>query len=335
MCMYSCENKDGIVGDWHLVHLGARAIGGAGLVMVEASGVNPEGRITPWCAGIWNDQQVVAWQRVTKFIREAGAVSAIQLAHAGRKASVYRSWSGSGSVPISEGGWQTYSSTDEAFAGYAAPRRLGTEEVSALVDDFKNAARRAVAAGFDVIEIHAAHGYLIHQFLSPISNQREDKYGGSLENRARLLLEIVEAIRNEIGEAVPLLIRFSATDYVAGGWDQQQTNQVAKWAHERGADMFDLSSGGLITGVKIPSGPGYQVEFSRSAHAATQAPVSAVGQITNAQQAEEIVASGEVDVVMMARQLLRDPYFPLRAAHELGVEVGWPSQYERGVWPSA
>lgn len=333
--MYSCENKDGIVGDWHLVHLGARAIGGAGLVMVEASGVNPEGRITPWCAGIWNDQQVVAWQRVTKFIREAGAVSAIQLAHAGRKASVYRSWSGSGSVPISEGGWQTYSSTDEAFAGYAAPRRLGTEEVSALVDDFKNAARRAVAAGFDVIEIHAAHGYLIHQFLSPISNKREDKYGGSLENRARLLLEIVEAIRNEIGEAVPLLIRFSATDYVAGGWDQQQTNQVAKWAHERGADMFDLSSGGLITGVKIPSGPGYQVDFSRSAHAATQAPVSAVGQITNAQQAEEIVASGEVDVVMMARQLLRDPYFPLRAAHELGVEVGWPRQYERGVWPSA
>lgn len=335
MCMYSCENKDGIVGDWHLVHLGARAIGGAGLVMVEASGVNPEGRITPWCAGIWNDQQVVAWQRITKFIREAGAVSAIQLAHAGRKASVYRSWSGSGSVPISEGGWQTYSSTDEAFTGYASPRKLSTEEVSALVDDFRNSARRAVAAGFDVIEIHAAHGYLIHQFLSPISNKREDKYGGSLENRARLLLEIVEAIRNEIGEAVPLLIRFSATDYVEGGWDQQQTNQVAKWAHERGADMFDLSSGGLITGVKIPSGPGYQVDFSRSAHAATQAPVSAVGQITNAQQAEEIVASGEVDVVMMARQLLRDPYFPLRAAHELGVEVAWPSQYERGVWPSA
>lgn len=335
MCMYSCENKDGIVGDWHLVHLGARAIGGAGLVMVEASGVNPEGRITPWCAGIWNDQQVVAWQRITKFIREAGAVSAIQLAHAGRKASVYRSWSGSGSVPISEGGWQTYSSTDEAFTGYASPRKLSTEEVSALVDDFRNSARRAVTAGFDVIEIHAAHGYLIHQFLSPISNKREDKYGGSLENRARLLLEIVEAIRNEIGEAVPLLIRFSATDYVEGGWDQQQTNQVAKWAHERGADMFDLSSGGLITGVKIPSGPGYQVDFSRSAHAATQAPVSAVGQITNAKQAEEIVASGEVDVVMMARQLLRDPYFPLRAAHELGVEVAWPSQYERGVWPSA
>ncbi len=335
MCMYSCENKDGVVGDWHLVHLGARAIGGAGLVMVEASGVNPEGRITPWCAGIWNDEQVVAWKRITKFIKEAGAVSAMQLAHAGRKASVYRSWSGSGSVPISDGGWQTYSSTDEAFTGYEAPRKLTTEEVSGLVNDFRQSARRAIAAGFDVIEIHAAHGYLIHQFLSPISNKRDDKYGGSLENRARLLLEIVEAVRFEIGDSVPLLIRFSATDYVEGGWDQDQTNQVAKWAFEKGADMFDLSSGGLITGVKIPSGPGYQVEFSKSAHAATSAPVSAVGQITDAQQAEEIVASGEVDVVMMARQLLRDPYFPLRAAHELGVEVAWPSQYERGVWPSA
>ncbi len=335
MCMYSCEDQDGVVGDFHLVHLGARAIGGAGLVMVEASAVNPEGRITPWCAGIWNDQQVAAWQRITKFIKEAGAVSAMQLAHAGRKASVFRSWSGSGSVPISEGGWQTYSSTDEPFTGYAAPRKLNTEEVSALVEDFRQSARRAISAGFEVIEIHAAHGYLIHQFLSPISNKRSDQYGGGLENRARLLLEIVQAVRSEIGEGIPLLVRFSATDYVEGGWHQEQTNQVAKWAFKKGADMFDLSSGGLITGVKIPSGPGYQVEFSKSARAATHAPVSAVGQITDARQAEQIVASGEVDVVMMARQLLRDPYFPLRAAHELGVKVAWPSQYERGVWPSA
>jgi 2,4-dienoyl-CoA reductase-like NADH-dependent reductase (Old Yellow Enzyme family) len=259
----------------------------------------------------------------------------MQLAHAGRKASVFRSWSGSGSVPISEGGWQTYSSTDEPFTGYAAPRKLTTDEVSALVEDFRQSARRAISAGFEVIEIHAAHGYLIHQFLSPISNKRSDQYGGSLENRARLLLEIVQAVRSEIGEGTPLLVRFSATDYVEGGWDQEQTNQVAKWAFEKGADMFDLSSGGLITGVKIPSGPGYQVEFSKSARAATHAPVSAVGQITDARQAEQIVASGEVDVVMMARQLLRDPYFPLRAAHELGVKVAWPSQYERGVWPSA
>ena len=335
MCMYSCEGRDGVVGDWHLVHLGARAIGGAGLVMVEASGVNPEGRITPWCAGIWSDDQVIAWKRITDFIREAGSVSAMQLAHAGRKASTYRTWSGSGSVPLSDGGWETYSSTDEAFTGYAAPRKLTTSEVSDLVEDFRLAARRSIAAGFDVIEIHAAHGYLLHQFLSPISNKRDDKYGGSLENRARLLLEIVTAIRAEIGEAVPLLIRFSATDYVDGGWDQEQTNQVAKWAHEKGADLFDLSSGGLVTGVKIPSGPGYQVHFSKSAHEATGVPVSAVGQITDAHQAEEIVASGQVDVVMMARQLLRDPYFPLRAAHELGVSVQWPSQYERGVWPSA
>jgi 2,4-dienoyl-CoA reductase-like NADH-dependent reductase (Old Yellow Enzyme family) len=335
MCMYSCENKDGVVGDWHLVHLGARAIGGAGLVMVEASGVNPEGRITPWCAGIWNEEQVVAWKRITQFIKQAGAVSAMQLAHAGRKASVYRSWSGSGSVPLADGGWETYSATDEAFTGYDAPRKLSTEEVKGLVDDFRSSARRAISAGFDVIEIHAAHGYLIHQFLSPLTNKRDDNYGGSLENRARLLLEIVQAVRTEIGEGVPLLVRFSATDYVEGGWDQEQTNQVAKWAHEKGADMFDLSSGGLVTGVKIPSGPGYQVQFSESTHASTSAPVSAVGQITDALQAEEIIASGKVDVVMMARQLLRDPYFPLRAAHELGVAIDWPSQYERGVWPSA
>lgn len=335
MCMYSCEGRDGIVGDWHLVHLGARAIGGAGLVMVEASGVNPEGRITPWCAGIWNDEQVKAWKRITDFIRDAGAVSAMQLAHAGRKASVYRAWSGNGSVPISDGGWKTYSSTDEAFTGYEAPRKLSTAEVKELVQDFRSAARRSIEAGFDAIEIHAAHGYLLHQFLSPISNKRDDEYGGSLENRARLLLEIVQAVRAEIGESIPLLVRFSATDYVEGGWDQEQTNQVAKWAHEQGADLFDLSSGGLVTGVKIPSGPGYQVHFSQSAHQATGAPVSAVGQITNAKQAEDIVASGQVDVVMMARQLLRDPYFPLRAAHELGVSVSWPNQYERGTWPSA
>jgi 2,4-dienoyl-CoA reductase-like NADH-dependent reductase (Old Yellow Enzyme family) len=335
MCMYSCEGRDGIVGDWHLVHLGARAIGGAGLVMVEASGVNPEGRITPWCAGIWNDDQVKAWKRITDFIHNAGAVSAMQLAHAGRKASVYRTWSGNGSVPIGDGGWETYSSTDEAFTGYAAPRKLSTSEVKDLVQDFRAAARRSIEAGFDVIEIHAAHGYLLHQFLSPISNKRDDEYGGSLENRARLLLEIVQAVREEIGPSMPLLVRFSATDYVEGGWDQEQTNKVAQWAHERGADLFDLSSGGLVTGVKIPSGPGYQVHFSQSAHQATGAPVSAVGQITDAKQAEEIVASGQVDVVMMARQLLRDPYFPLRAAHELGVAVSWPSQYERGTWPSA
>lgn len=334
MCMYSCENKDGVVGDWHLVHLGSRAIGGAGLVMAEASGVNPEGRISPWCPGIWSKEQVAGWKKITDFIRQAGSTSAIQLAHAGRKASVYRSWSGSGSVPISDGGWQSYSSTDEAFPGYAAPRKLQTDEIPKLVEDYRVAASLAMESGFDALEIHAAHGYLLHQFLSPLTNQRDDKYGGALENRARLLLEIVESVRKEIGDA-PLMIRFSATDYVEGGWDLEQTNQVASWAHERGADLFDLSSGGLVTGVNIPIGPGYQVHFSEATKSATGADVSAVGQITDARQAEEIVASGKVDVVMMGRQLLRDPYFPLRAAHELGVEVPWPNQYTRGMWPNA
>lgn len=335
MCMYSCENQDGVVGDWHLVHLGSRALGGAGLVMAEATGVNPEGRISPWCPGIWSDEQIPVWKKITDFIRTAGSVSALQLAHAGRKASAYRSWSGSGTVPLSDGGWESYSATDVAFEGYNPPRMLAEEEISGLVNDFQGAARRAKEAGFDALEIHAAHGYLLHQFLSPITNNRTDNYGGSLENRARLLLEIVESVRKEIGDEMPLMVRFSATDYVAGGWDQEQTNQVAIWAREAGADLFDISSGGLVTGVKIPTGPGYQVDYSKSTSEATGTNVSAVGQITTAMQAEEILQSGQVDVIMAARQFLRDPYFALRAAHELGDEVSWPVQYERGKFPSA
>jgi 2,4-dienoyl-CoA reductase-like NADH-dependent reductase (Old Yellow Enzyme family) len=249
MCMYSCENQDGVVGDWHLVHLGARAIGGAGLVMAEATAVNPEGRISPWCPGIWSDEQIPGWKKVTDFIRSAGSVSALQLAHAGRKASTYRSWSGTGTVPIADGGWQSYSATDIAFEGYSAPRMLETAEIASLVDNFRSAARRAVAAGFDALEIHAAHGYLIHQFLSPITNKRVDQYGGTLENRARLLLEIVTSVRKEIGDGMPLMVRFSATDYVEGGWDQEQTNQVAIWAREAGADLFDISSDSNWTGL--------------------------------------------------------------------------------------
>jgi 2,4-dienoyl-CoA reductase-like NADH-dependent reductase (Old Yellow Enzyme family) len=334
MCMYSCEQQDGVVGDFHIAHLGSMAIGGAGLVMAEATSVNPEGRITPWCTGIWNEEQVLAWKKVTAVIRSMGSRSGLQLAHAGRKASTYRAWSGTGSVPISEGGWETYSSTDEAFTGYAAPRALETDEIPQLVADFAASAERAIRAGFDVIEIHAAHGYLLHQFLSPLSNDRQDQYGGSLENRARLLLEIVSAVRARIGERVPLLVRFSATDYVEGGWDQSQTNQVALWAKEKGADLFDISSGGLITGVKIPTGPGYQVSLAQSAKTGSESLVSAVGQITQSQQAEDIVSSGTVDVVMAGREFLRDPHFALRAAHELGVEVSWPDAYARGVWPN-
>jgi 2,4-dienoyl-CoA reductase-like NADH-dependent reductase (Old Yellow Enzyme family) len=303
--------------------------------MAEATAVNPEGRISPWCPGIWSDEQIPGWKKVTEFIRSAGSVSALQLAHAGRKASTYRSWSGTGTVPIADGGWQSYSATDVAFEGYSAPRMLETAEIASLVEDFRGAARRAVAAGFDALEIHAAHGYLIHQFLSPITNKRVDQYGGTLENRARLLLEIVTSVREEIGDGMPLMVRFSATDYVEGGWDQEQTNQVAIWAREAGADLFDISSGGLVTGVKIPTGPGYQVNFSKSTSQATNANVSAVGQITTSEQAEAILQSGQVDVIMAARQFLRDPYFPLRAAHELGDEIEWPVQYERGRFPSA
>jgi 2,4-dienoyl-CoA reductase-like NADH-dependent reductase (Old Yellow Enzyme family) len=243
--------------------------------------------------------------------------------------------SGSGSVPLDQGGWQSYSATDEAFTGYAAPRMLETEEIPGLVNDFAKAAVKAVDAGFDALEIHAAHGYLLHQFLSPLSNQRTDQYGGSLENRARFLLEVSEKVRAAIGEGVPLMIRFSATDYVEGGWDQEQTNQVARWASEVGVDLFDISSGGIITGVKIPTGPGYQVELAESVHGATGSDVAAVGQITSASQAEEILQRGEVDVIMVAREFLRDPFLGLRAAHELGDEIDWPVQYERGKWPNA
>lgn len=334
MCQYSCENQDGVIGEWHLVHLGARAVGGAGMIIAEASGVTPEGRISPWCPGIWNYEQVAAWARVNHFIHSQGAKSAIQLAHAGRKGSTYRDWSGKGSVPIELGGWQTVSSTNVAFEGYEAPRELSTEEVIELIQDFAKAAKNAVLASFDAVEIHAAHGYLVHQFLSPITNHRTDEFGGSLENRARILLEIIKAIRAEVGEMLPIFVRFSATDYREDGWDVEQTTQVAKWCAEVGADLFDISSGGLITGVKIPSGPGYQVPFAEQVAKEVSQPVGAVGQITDAQQAENILQDGDVDIILVGRASLRDPHWALRAAHELNVEVDyWPDQYYRGKFP--
>ncbi|MCX8528970.1 MAG: NADH:flavin oxidoreductase/NADH oxidase [Rhodoluna sp.] len=331
MCMYSCEGKDGVVNQFHLVHYGERALGGAGLIIVEATAVRADGRITPGCTGIWSQEQVEAWKPVTAFLKANGAIPAIQLAHAGRKASTHRD--GSGSITLADGGWQTVSSTDEAFTGYFAPRELETDELRGIVDAFVNGAKNAIAAGFEALEIHAAHGYLMHQFLSPISNHREDSYGGSLENRARLLVETVIAIRTAVGDGVPLFIRFSATDYKEGGWDETQTAQVAKWCAEAGADLFDISSGGLITGVTIPSGPGYQVPLSEFVAERVEEPVTAVGQITEAKQAEEILQRGEIEVVMIGRASLRDPHWPLRAAAELGVEVDWPTQYSRGKFP--
>ena len=331
MCQYSAEEQDGMPTEWHLVHLGARASGGAGMVIVEATAVNPAGRITPWDVGIWNDEQSEAWAYIVDFMHTQGAAVGIQLAHAGRKASIYREWSGDGSIPLDDGGWQTVSSTDEAFTEYSAPRKLETEEVSGVVDDFIAAARRSVDAGFDAIEIHAAHGYLVHQFLSPLTNNRDDQYGGSLENRARLLLEILRGIRAEVGEDLPILVRFSATDYVAGGWDEAQTAEVANWCAEAGADLFDISTGGLVTGVTIPSGPGYQVPIAEYVADRVSQPVAAVGRITEAAQAEAILQDGRVEVIMVGRAELRDPMWPLRAAHELGVEVDyWPKQYKYG-----
>lgn len=331
MCQYSAEERDGVPTEWHLVHYGARAAGGAGLVVVEATAVAPEGRISPWDTGIWDDEQADGWAYIVDFMHGQGAAVGIQLAHAGRKASIYREWSGRGSISLSDGGWQTVSSTDEAFTGYEAPRKLETAEVSDIVNEFIAAARRSQDAGFDAIEIHAAHGYLIHQFLSPLTNQRDDIYGGDLENRARFLLEIVSGIRAEVGEGMPIMVRFSATDYVEGGWDETQTSTVAAWCAEAGADLFDISTGGLVTGVTIPSGPGYQVPIAQFIADRVDSPVAVVGQITTGAQAEEILQRGTVEVIMIGRAELRDPMWPLRAAHELGVEVDyWPNQYSRG-----
>jgi len=334
MCQYSCEDRDGIPGDWHIVHYPGFASGGAGLVMVEATAVSAIGRISPWDTGIWNSEQTSAWSGITKLIHQRGAAAGIQLAHAGRKASTYRAWSGSGSVPSTDGGWQTVSSTAEAFTGYDAPRQLETSEIFGIIDEFRMAAQRSVEAGFDLVEIHAAHGYLIHQFLSPLTNQRTDEYGGSLENRARLLLEIVSAVRGQVGEDYPLMVRFSATDYHPEGWTVDDTAKVAAMCVEAGADFFDISSGGLVTGVEIPTGPGYQVKFAETIASTTGRRVSAVGQITEGDQAEQILESTSIQAVSIGRAALREQSWPGRAAHKLGVKMDyWPEQYSRSWWP--
>jgi len=259
---------------------------------------------------------------------------AMQLAHAGRKASTHRESSGVGSISVSEGGWETISSTNQAFGDYAAPRKISVSEIANLVDAFGKAAKRSVEAGFDAVEIHSAHGYLLHQFLSPLSNDRDDQYGGSLENRARMLMEVVAAVRKSVPETMPVFLRLSATDYADGGWDEEQTATVSSWATQAGVDLIDVSSGGIVTGVKIPSGPGYQVPLAEYVADRISEPVSAVGQITDAHQAEQILQSGKVDVILIARASLRDPYWPLRAAAELGADVQWPEQYSRGKWPA-
>ncbi|MEB0265967.1 NADH:flavin oxidoreductase/NADH oxidase [Cryobacterium sp. 10I5] len=343
MCQYSILKKDGVPEDWHLVHLGGLAAGGAGLVIAEASAVSPEGRITDQDTGIWNPEQADAWARIVRFIHGQGARAGIQLAHAGRKASTWPAWGTDGhgavrhgTVPAEEGGWPTLSASTIPFPGYAAPVALDAPGIDTVVDDFAAAAVRAIDAGFDVLEIHAAHGYLLHQFLSPLSNDRTDEFGGSLENRARLLLRVVAAVRAAVGDTHPLFVRFSATDWAPGGWTPEETSIVAGWARDAGADFFDISSGGNVTGVQIPLSPGYQVPLAAFVRGEADVQVSAVGLITTPAQAEEILASGQADAVMLARELLRDPHFPLRAAHELGATIDyWPPQYLRARWPEA
>ncbi len=332
MCQYSAV--DGVPNDWHLVHLGARATGGFGLILTEAAAVVAEGRISPEDAGIWNDEQMVAWGRIVDFVHGQGAAIGVQLAHAGRKASTYRPWADdTGSVPVSEGGWATGAPSAVPFPGYAEPAALSVEEITDVVTAFAAATTRAVEAGFDTVEVHAAHGYLLHQFLSPLSNHREDEYGGSFENRVRLLLETVDAVRSALPDTAPLLVRISGTDWVDGGWDLEQSTRLGVLLKERGVDLVDVSSGGNAP-ASIPVGPGYQVALAAGVREAG-VPTGAVGLITEPAQAEKILANGEADVVLLARAALREAAWPLRAAHELGVadnDAPWPDQYTRAHW---
>jgi 2,4-dienoyl-CoA reductase-like NADH-dependent reductase (Old Yellow Enzyme family) len=328
MCQYSAV--DGVPDDWHLVHLGSFARGGAGLVMTEAAAVSPEGRISPADAGIWNDEQRDAWSRVVAFLHGQGATAAMQLAHAGRKASTRPPFEGRGPVPQEEGGWSTVGPSAVPFPGLPAPVALDAAGIDAVVTDFAEAARRAVEAGFDTVEVHAAHGYLLHEFLSPLSNHRDDAYGGSFENRARLTRRVVAAVRQVLPEAMPLLVRISATDWVEGGWTVDESVRLSALLREDGADLVDVSSGGNAP-AEIPVEAGYQVPFARRIRHEAGVPTGAVGLITEPKQAEDVLADGSADVVLLARALLRDPHWPLRAAHELGDDdaVRWPPQYLR------
>ncbi|WP_067198540.1 NADH:flavin oxidoreductase/NADH oxidase [Microbacterium sp. XT11] len=331
MCMYSAV--DGVVQEWHHTHLAQFASGGAGLIVAEATAVVPEGRISPRDAGIWNDEQRDAWAPIVDAIHRRGAAAGIQLAHAGRKASTWWPWAAEhGSVPVADGGWTTVAPSAIAFEGFSIPLSLDAAGIDDVVTAFARSARRALDAGFDVLEIHGAHGYLLHQFLSPLSNLRDDEYGGSLENRARLLLRVVDAVRAEAGDGVPVLVRISATDHADGGFTPEEAATVGAWSVEHGADLIDVSSGGLVAHQRISVFPGYQVPLADTVRRSGRVPVSAVGLITAAAQAEQVLADGAADAIFAGREWLRDPHFGLRAAHELGADVAWPLQYERAHW---
>lgn len=333
MCQYS--STDGFASDWHLVHLGSRAVGGASLVFTEACAVSPEGRISPQDLGIWKDDHIEVLSRITGFLRTQGALPGIQLAHAGRKGSTRPPWNPGPYVTEAEGGWKPVAPSAITFAptNFAPPIALDQQGIRKVVKDFTDAAVRAQRAGFGVIEIHAAHGYLLHEFLSPLSNQRTDSYGGSFENRTRLVREVATAIRKVWPERNPLFIRISSTDWVEGGWDLEQSVALASQLMPLGVDLVDCSSGGNVADAQIPVGPGYQVGFAERIRRETNIMTGAVGLITTAAEASAIISRDQADLVIMARQFLRDPYFPLRAAQELGFPVSWPEQYLRAATP--
>jgi 2,4-dienoyl-CoA reductase-like NADH-dependent reductase (Old Yellow Enzyme family) len=331
MCQYFSEN--GFANEWHFVHLGSRVVGGAALVFTEATAVVPEGRISPQDLGIWSEDHIEPLTRITHFIRDQGGVAGIQLAHAGRKASTFRPWDGRGAIPEAQGGWHhVVAPSALRFAeGYALPEALTENQIQAVVAAFAAAARRTCDAGFGVVEIHAAHGYLLHEFLSPFSNHREDRYGGSFENRTRLLREVGSAVRRAWPERLPLFVRISATDWEAGGWDLEQSIELARQLKSLGVDLIDCSSGGNLPQAKIPVGPGYQTPFAERIRREAAIPTGALGVITSPVQADHIIRTDQADLVLLAREFLRDPYWPLRAARELGHAIPWPVQYLRAA----
>ncbi len=328
MCQYS--SRGGLPTDWHLVHLGGRAVGGAGLVMVEATSVSPEGRISPDDSGIWSDAHAEAFLPIARFIKEQGAVPGIQLAHAGRKGSCSPPWLDGGPLAIDAHGWQTLAPSAIPFdVGHPVPKAMTLAEMDRVENQFRAATRRAFVAGFQVVELHMAHGYLLHEFLSPLVNRREDDFGGSLDNRLRFPLRVVRAVRAEWPEELPLFVRISATDWLAGGWDIDQSVLLARQLKEIGVDLIDCSSGFAVPNEPVPFGPGFQVPFAARVRAEAGIASAAVGVITEPVQAEQIVATGQADAVFLARQLLRDPYWPLHAAKVLQVDAPWPNQYLR------
>ncbi|PKO88708.1 MAG: oxidoreductase [Betaproteobacteria bacterium HGW-Betaproteobacteria-12] len=327
MCQYSAT--DGVASDWHLQHYGSRAVGGAGLIIVEATAVLPEGRISAGDLGMWHDSQIDGLAQIARLIESQGGVPALQLAHAGRKASVGLGWEAQRTLTAEEGGWTAVAPSAVAFEGYAEPQALEVAGIADIVEAFVTATRRARQAGFKAIEIHAAHGYLLHQFLSPLSNQRRDDFGGSFANRTRLVRKVVAAVRAEWPQNLPLLIRLSATDWVDGGWDADQTVELCRLLKADGVDLVDVSTGGLVATARIPAGPGFQVPFATRIRREAGLPAAAVGLITDAAQAEAILANGEADLVLIGREILRNPYWPLQAAQALGVEAAWPKQYLR------